>query len=380
MPVDKKGKSVPLAKISSQHVSRAQRLKALALILQYRDRLTGSDCQQVALAAFRRILGNASEKTWDVKLKRTIRRDAGEERFDDLALYFDEAVTRRPESRERIALGMTAADRTLLGALTAKDLARPTLAEKALVWIAACEFIQDAIDRREKQKRAMRRAFDLISGSRVHLARTDDALKRLVKEKLFRWVKGGRTFAALEDRRPEMSGPPRAQKLDESDRIKLIGNIVKGCGGRVSQAFANLFSAGELSPSLTIRFIANPASKSYVPAAIRRQVTPDVKRLATIHHGEREHRLRGAYHSRNWSQMAAGDWFTSDDLTPPVYFYTLQQDRSHARTVSTDAGRADRDDSRLRADPGEKLQLNFDSFAHHKRLRRSWASPARMRF
>ena len=46
-----------------------------------------------------------------------------------------------------------------------------------------------------------------------------------------------------------------------------------------------------------------------------------MKILDPYHHGPREHKLRGAYHTRDWSGVAAGDWFQSDDLTAPVYFY-----------------------------------------------------------
>lgn len=326
-PVDKNGRRVPLADISRQQTERADRLRqGLALTLQYRDRLTEGDCKRIALAAFRRAWGHASEKTWENKYKRTIQRDAGEERFDDLALYFDEVVTRKPEARERIALGATAADRTLLDALNAKDPAKPTLAEKALVWVTACEFIQDAIDRGEKRKRAMRRVFELVSGSRVTLAKTEDALKRLIKEKFFQWLREGRTFAALEDKRPLNSGR-RGEKLDENERLQLVSHIVKQTGGRVSQGVRELRDRGELSLEVIGRTISNPASKSYVPPFIRKAVTADVRRLANIHRGEREHRLKGAYHDRSWDGIAPGDWFTSDDLTPPVYFYTRENGR-----------------------------------------------------
>lgn len=321
VPVDKNGKAVPIGEIAEVQLQRAaQRQKALALSLSLRDRLRESDSKQLALAAFRGVLGNACEETWNRWLKRVIQRDAGEERFDDLQLYFEDVISRKPEARERIAIGSTAAERILLDALTEpKDLTRLTLTDKAKIWEAVAHFIDDAIAQGEKSKRAMHRAFALISGSRVSLASSDYRLRRNIKEKFLGWIEGGRTFAALEDKRPANSGLPRAEMLDV-DRHKVIGHAVKNCGGRISQAFRYLRNHSELSVDLTSRFISNPESKSYVPKSIRRAVTLDVRRLYNYHHGEREHRLRGAYHTREWN-TAAGDFFQSDDLTAPVYFW-----------------------------------------------------------
>ncbi len=50
-------------------------------------------------------------------------------------------------------------------------------------------------------------------------------------------------------------------------------------------------------------------------------VTPEVKRLMAIHHGPREHQLRGAYNSRDYSNLFAGDSYQADDATCPVYYW-----------------------------------------------------------
>lgn len=321
-PVDRRGTKVPIADIAAQYVERAHRLRqALALSLEKRDSLTTAETKQAAFTSFRAAWGSCDRKTWNRMLERTIRRDAGEERFEDLALYFDKIVTRRAAAREKIASPDTAAEWTVLAQLAeTKDLAKPTLAERGRIWEAILRFIDDAIQSGEKQKRAMRRAFKLLGSSGITLSKTDSSLKWLIKHRFQKWVSKGRTFAAIEDQRPHKSGR-KARPIPAEDRKKLIGHIVKGCGGRVSQGYRELRNAGALSFELTTRAIANSMSKSYVPPSVRRAITGDVRRLKNIHRGEREHKLLGAYHSRDWSGMAAGDFFQSDDLTAPVYFY-----------------------------------------------------------
>jgi hypothetical protein len=321
-PVDKNGVAVPLNAIAQHQFDRATRLRAaLAVSMQSKDQLDASEQRDAALAAFRRHYGQASERHWRRLVKRTIQRDAGEQRFDDVSLYVDEVVTRRPESRVKLPVGKTAGDRTVLDALAAaRNAAKPTLDESAVIWTVACEFLADAIEQGQKAKRAQRRLFELLSAGRVALARTDGALKRLIKRKFEQWNEGGRTLLALQDRRPTNSGK-RAPQLSDGDRKKLTGHAAINCAGRISQAYRELKQSGNLSDGLTTRFLDNPASKSYVPRRIRNAVAPDVNRLAAFHLGPREHKLRSAHHTRDWSVVAAGDWMQADDMTPPVYWF-----------------------------------------------------------
>jgi hypothetical protein len=55
-------------------------------------------------------------------------------------------------------------------------------------------------------------------------------------------------------------------------------------------------------------------------------VQPDIRRLKNNVHGPRTHRLKGAYLSRDYSGMAAGDWYQADDVTLPVYFFEQTDD------------------------------------------------------
>lgn len=319
LPRDRDGKPVPISEIATNDVSRAMRLRAVIapFIAQSQDQ--AGVAFAASLQHYRREFGQVTERHLRRIWKRTVQRDAGECRFDDLALYCDEVVARKAGPGLRPA--GSPADQTLLQYLAdVKNPSAPDRAELALIWAASCEHISDAVAEGENLKRAYRKVIKLFAGSPVVLSRTDGALKKLLKRKYDRWLENGQTIVALEDQRPNRSGWHRSMGLTEADRNKLVGHARINCGGRLAQAFRELRAAGELDPSLIRNHIENPRSKSYVPATIRRAIAPDVERLKARHRGPREHKLRGAHHTRDWSRVAAGDWFQSDDLTPPVYF------------------------------------------------------------
>src|SRR5207249_4038141 len=89
-PVNKDNDPIPLAEIAQPLIDRAHRLRqALAKSIELRDRLTtDASVKEIAIASFRAIWGKSCEKTWQRFLRRTIQRDAGAEKFDDLSLYF----------------------------------------------------------------------------------------------------------------------------------------------------------------------------------------------------------------------------------------------------------------------------------------------------
>jgi hypothetical protein len=327
-PRDAAGRVVPLSQISESCVTRAvRRRSALALAMQQIVR--DGTWDEFALQHYRRDFGNASERHFRRLIKRTLQRDAGEEHFDDLAIYFDDIVTRKRAAQDRMPIARTAADRTVLDALNSvRNPSKPTSDENALIWTVCCEYVADAVGSGEKQKRAQSRVLGLLAKSGVAIARTPEALRKNFKRKYQSWWTGGQKLTALQDSRPLTSGFNRAPEPTESDRLKLIGHARFVCGGDISRAWRELLQGGELSVDLAGYYLNNSRSKSYVPRAIRKAIARDVKVLDAYHHGPREHKLRGAHHTRDWSGVAAGEWFQSDDLTAPVYFYKQTERRN----------------------------------------------------
>ncbi|MBA3960846.1 MAG: hypothetical protein H0X40_02960 [Chthoniobacterales bacterium] len=324
-PIDRKGNKIPIADISAHHVARAHRLRqALVFSLEKRDSLTTAETKQAAFASFTATWGDCDKKTWNRMLDRTIQRDAGEDRFEDLALYFDKTVTLRAGARATIAIADTAAERTLLDATAAvKKPTEPTLAELASIWARACEFIAylvGAVGAREIF--AKRRLLELLRDCGVQVARTEEALRRQINRKYGSWLENGQTFSVLEDKRSTNSGWFRKPDLVRTgDFDKIVGEAVINREGEIAPAIRALRGSGELSDSFVSNYLSNPRAKSYVPNEVRKLCIPEAKRLEAIHRGPREHKRLGAYHQVNWDNVAAGDLFSADDLTSPVYTY-----------------------------------------------------------
>jgi hypothetical protein len=316
---------LPLSQISTQYIDRATRLQRalrLALALQSNEYISDEERARRGFEEFRREFRNTSQRHFRRLLNRTIDRDAGEDRFDDVAIYLDDSATPAPDGAKKPVVQDDGQRRLVDYLSNVKDPRNPTIAERDLIWVVACEVLQESIDAQKKQKPARREIVEILAHSHVNLARNTDALKLTFKRKFERWIAGGMNLPALQDSRPKASGNFRAPEIPEDDKLKLLGHARINCGGRVSQAWRELMRDGQLSDVLLTNHIANPTSKSYVPTRIRNLIAPDVKRLEAIHHGPREHKLRGAYHTRDWSTVAAGDWLQSDDVTAPVYFWT----------------------------------------------------------
>jgi hypothetical protein len=313
---------VPLPQVAPAHIERAAKLqRALrrGLELSADDSREDGERARIGFEHFRREYGPASERHYRRLLQRTIDRAGGEPRWDDLALYLDERPARKAGAAP---MARTDSDRAILDYTSdVQDPLHPTRKEAALVWVVACEQLHARIEAGKKEKAARRDIAALLIGSGVSLGRNADAVKESLKRKFAQWLAGGRTLSALEDLRPLASGYFRAPKLSQEDRLTLIAHTRLNCGGRESQSWRELRERGELSDDLMTHYRDDPVSKSYVPARIRDAITGDVKRMKNFHHGPREHKLKGAFHTRDWRAVAAGDWYQADDVTPPIYYW-----------------------------------------------------------
>jgi hypothetical protein len=332
-PQDKNGKAVPIADIAEQYVDRAKRLQsALAVSLQLKDRLDETAARAAALKCYRQHFGAAaSERQWRRVVKQTIERDAGEERFDDITIYFAETISRNRVSADVIPVALTAADRTLLSALNAvAKQSAPTLAEVALIWTTYCEFVADSVAGGIKQARAQKRALLLIEKSGVAIARTPEALRRNSRRKYAQWWENGENFRALEDQRQKQFGKvgrrPAVDIKATGDYDQIVAQTVFNHGGRLADGVRCAREEGQLSSEFNAAYTTNPRRPAYVPKSVRRVCTPEVRRLTPIHRGPREHQLNSAYHEIDPHTWASGDFFSADDTTSPVYFYHFKEE------------------------------------------------------
>jgi hypothetical protein len=184
---------------------------------------------------------------------------------------------------------------------------------KTYLWTKACDELDFQLRdgaREKKVKRSILRLL-LVSG---RVGSDQETIRRNLNRQ---WSAYRANGGKLIDRRTTRY---QRKQLDEQDRNKLITRTLD-CGGRVSQALRELRDEGELSAETLNRTIANPARKSHVPLSIRREITPEIKRLLPLHRGEREFELAGPYVPQDYTAIAAGQIMQLDDVTLPVYYW-----------------------------------------------------------
>jgi len=306
-----------LAEMAAPHLDRAKRLaRVLNRALAHRDDPAWPALLPGFLDEYRREFGAVSDRHWRRVFNRTIDRDAGEERFDDLALYLEENLTRKPAA----PLAVSEGDRRVYEAcMRLGDPERPTVRERDLLWPRICEEIGARIAAGIPEKRARREVAELLRGYGVGLARNGAALRSALKRKHEAWKSAAGRADALCDQRLGKSGRPREHVLSDAERLRVTAHAVHHCGGRIHQALRECARDGVLSPVAAdaVRFAAE------VPRALVQEVRSDVRGLMPLHHGPREQRLSGPYLDRDWSAVCAGDFYQGDDTTAPVYWYEI---------------------------------------------------------
>ncbi len=319
------GRKVSLSDLAPHCLDDARKLqRALAgvLPLAVDARLPKEEIEAAGLRDYKVEIGHdVTAGHWWRLVERTIDRDAGAGDFSRLELYLSDKLARKdatPAGYSAAAEGLHTLKRWVMAVA---DPARPTKEETLMVWHGAfLEFELLTGEFMIAEGKARKSVLKALGNCGVHLAKSRESLRRAFYRKLKLWVENGRTPSAIEDKRAEKSGHRRAPALPEEDRLTILARCVEN-GGRISQGWREVMRRGELSFETTQRFIHNPASKSHVPHAIREAVGNDVELLANIHHGPHQHKVKGAYVTRDYSDMQAGDWFSADDVTQNHYFW-----------------------------------------------------------
>ena len=199
---------------------------------------------------------------------------------------------------------------------TALEMLSParTPGEVANVWHRAFEALEAAVAAGRDELRFKRALVQWLAAEAGWLA----CSRRSFNRKLAEWRAGERQAAALIDGRAEANSERRV-KLVPEDRDRLIFTALEKHGGELAPAWREARAEGALSGAG--QYLANPARKSHVPGTVRRDLRPEIQTLLPQQRGPRQARLNGAFIIRDWSGVAAADWFSSDDFTLEVYFY-----------------------------------------------------------
>lgn len=317
-------KTVTLSEIVPYCLEEARKLQralsgALKLVVEKQQPRIEIETQ--GLRDYRTVFGHGiSASHWWRLVYRTLKRDGGQKDFDRLELFLAEKLARK----ETRLVGYSAAAATLdtlqRWVQQVKTLSAPTSNEAKMVWDAAFQEIETLVDTGLVEHQAKHTVFDALQKCGVTLARNPGALRRNFDRKFQRWLAGNSKPSAINDQRSEKSGHHRSPSLSEDDRKTLIARAVEN-GGRIAQGWRTTVRRNELSLETAQRFIHNPAQKSYVPRAVRKAITQDVRLLKNIHHGPRVAHLKGAYITRDYSDCAAADWYQGDDVTLNHYYW-----------------------------------------------------------
>jgi hypothetical protein len=311
--------SMPLREIAPEAIARARRLQtALRRLLPTRNdtSVPAREFDRRGAEAYKREFGHAiTSKHWRLLFERTVERDNGAEEWERIEIYLEEnppAVSAGVTLRRRGTVPLTVLEDALNACAGSSKL---SVDQTTYLWTKACDELQLQVDAAANLKRAKRSIIEALVKSGF-VGADFDSVRRNFSRKF-----GAYSAAAgkLQDGR-QLRYAKAAPVVGQDDRSTLIAASLDR-GGRVSQAFRETFQSGALSEELTDRYIANPTRKSYVPHSVRKAVAAEVKRLMPLHHGPREHELRGAYATRDWSTLSAGDSYQADDCTCPVLYW-----------------------------------------------------------
>lgn len=312
-----------LAGKTKQHAHKLRQALAGALELHQSGNWGREEIESAGLRDYHQIFGHAiTARHWWRQFDQVIERNAGSHRFENLGLYLPGRLIQKPKPDVLTKTASAVPDLTA-AIHSVNDSNSPSSVELLLVWDSAMGEYQRLLDSGVSDVRARRTIIGVLDGCGLHLAITRGALRRNFARKLSRWIDGGRKPGAIRDLRAENSGRWSDLPLTEADLLKLTAH---GLQGGVSKAWRDLVADGKLSPDALQAYINNPASKSYVPRRVREIVQPDVEMLQDIHHGPRQANLRGAYITRDWSEVSPGDWYSADDTTLPVYYWEEGED------------------------------------------------------
>lgn len=316
---------VPWAQADEDCRSRARLLqKALLRTMEHRQfdtLLSSTEVERLAIEDYKAVFNTTvSERHIRRLIAQINERDGRARNFSREEIYLDGRA--RPKRRAHrvspaVEFRFAALHDALLGF---KNPSEPNREEMQYLWLRVFEQFEESPE--SQRRRTQRDLIGWLLAKLPGIAPTAETLRKKFTRDYRKWLAGNRLPSAVMDKRQILSGNFRGPDLTADDVDLLKAHAVFNCGGRVAQAWRELRDSGKLSEAITSYYLANPADKSYVPRAIRELVKYDVAALNDIHHGPRQHKLNGAHILRDWSVVAAGDWYQGDDVTLPIYYLT----------------------------------------------------------
>lgn len=287
------------------------------------------------LAAAQRILGaTISADTFRRRFDLAIERDNGFEQWQRLDLYVTPTAYHAAQSQAAIASApvVNVPPSTLwpdlpdrLAELESKT--DPTAEDRAHLFDAAFRQLDVLLDTNVctlREPKLKRRLAEFLWLAVPALAKTEAALYCSFDRKLTAWRVGGKTVAAITDRR-DASGP-KAKQLCSGCR-ELVKGAAVSLDGDLAQAWRRLMlppklggiraeGKGLCDTCADLWHYDVRHNKSYLPRSVRASVGPEVEAVLIQRHGPKTAKLASPYVRRDWSDIGPADYFVADDQTP----------------------------------------------------------------
>lgn len=324
-----------LGSASDEEISRAQKLqRALAASFALPTQTSMSELARVAAPHYKSEFHvAASHRQLRRLIARVLQLDAGLRNFARLGIYLPQSSARKRARSSPLAAQFDF--RELDEHFTAiADRANPTVRDVAFTWRKAVEFLFAGVEagaNSQALKKALRAHLLTVA---PFLAESPIAMRRNFDRKLRDADKNG--IESLVDERLAPTKRRASQQLigKYKDDLKLLTqHAVFYCrSGGISQAYRQLHdgtthNGEQFSEEFRQAFpFSCRVAKSRVPEIVRRSVAPAVKALGPHRLGPRAVKLALPSIQRDWREVAAGDSYTSDDVTPNHYIYDWNED------------------------------------------------------
>lgn len=323
---------IPMKDQPASAVEYAHKLKrALAYYIQNRN---GSrkveELHSIAARDWRNVFGQSvSPRHVRRTIERVLARDNGREEWSRVEIYLPE--TRHAAAPAAPVDSVKPEFHNVLASLESlPDVGNLSALQRVMLWNKAMMDLEDLLAAGMDEKAAKRELHVFLFARIPRLAETAKALRRQIDRKWSVYLKKGPEAICdgrrsgqrwTDDRRVRKpyTGP---DSLSEDEKICLM--LADKMGGGISQAFRCLYTGFEFTPGKWLQFSEgfrarysfNPReAKSQAPRSLRDKLRPLLKSIEPLNHGPKAARLAAPSISRDWSGVAAGAWYQSDDET-----------------------------------------------------------------
>lgn len=316
---------LPFNQVATEHQVKAEQWRdALALPLARQHAIPPGELLALGLSEAQRVFKYpVAENTWRAHFDEVVKRDNNFERWYRLDLYVAASayhMVHHSEAQDALPGGTHASLCARIDELEI-DRLNPTLEDRAHLLDAAFrhfEALHTSIKDLRQQLRIKRSLAGFLLSTIPKIAFTEAALRRMFDRKLAQWRKDGRCPDAIMDDRAGNSGRT-GFKLCARCFEKLKSNSVHR-DGALRPAHRKLFKLrgtadGYCEPCAEKIHLNERNNKSYVLRGIENQVRSSVLKLVAHRRGDSAIYQKSPWISRVWSDVAPGDFLSSDDVS-----------------------------------------------------------------